>query len=186
MPSLLHSRGALAGAGSAVSLVAAALVSLLVATGFVAFSSWPVGSGAGVPSVTVPSVPPADGAPRGASGRALSLPGPAIVLQAGSTPARRRAARTVARTGARGGSAVIATSPTAAPAPGAAPVTSQPAPSAVTRRVTDGVADVTADTTKQVGSTVGGPAGAAIETTGDQVAQTVRDIGAAVQPVLGG
>jgi hypothetical protein len=52
--------------------------------------------------------------------------------------------------------------------------------------VTDGVADVTADTTKQVGSTVGGPAGAAIETTGDQVAQTVRYIGAAVQPVLGG
>jgi hypothetical protein len=188
VPSSLHSQGALAGAGSAVSLVAAALVSLLFATGLVAFTSWPVGSKASTPSVTVPSAPVADGTPRGASAGAAALAGSAIVLPGAGAPAHRRAARTVARTGTRGGSTANASTPApiAAPASNTAPSTDQSPPPAVTRSVTDSVADATANTTDQVGSAVGGPGGAAIQTTGEQVAQTVRDIGGAVQPVLGG
>jgi hypothetical protein len=56
----------------------------------------------------------------------------------------------------------------------------------VTRQVTNGLADTTTDVTHQAGSAVGGPAGSTIEHTGDQVAQTVRDVGAATAPLLGG
>jgi hypothetical protein len=51
--------------------------------------------------------------------------------------------------------------------------------------VTDGVADTTSAVTHEVGATVGGPVGGAVETTGDKVAQTVRDAGSASQPLLG-
>jgi len=51
--------------------------------------------------------------------------------------------------------------------------------------VTDGVADTTSAVTHEVGATVGGPVGGAVETTGDKVAQTVRDVGSATQPLLG-
>jgi hypothetical protein len=185
VPSLLDSRGAFAGAGSAVSLVAAAVVSLLFATGLVAFTSWPLGPGSSVPSVTVPSAPTADGASSRPSGRATA--GPAIVLPAAGAPARRGTARTIAGTGARGGSAATAVAgaaPTTAPASGSAPATGQQGPPAVTRQVTDGVAVTTADATTQIGSTVGGPAGAAIQSTGEQVAQTVRDVGSAIAPLV--
>jgi len=39
--------------------------------------------------------------------------------------------------------------------------------------------------THEVGAAVGGPVGGVVETTGDQVAQTVRDVGSANQPLLG-
>ena len=52
--------------------------------------------------------------------------------------------------------------------------------------MTDGVADTTQATTHKVATTVGGPAGGAVQTTGDQVAQTVRDVGSTAQSLLGG
>jgi hypothetical protein len=190
VPSLLHSRGLLAGAGSAASLIAAALASLLFATGLVAFRSWPGTSGSPVPSVHLPSAPAANGVPTGARGRASAAT--TIVLPAAGTPANRGTARTIARTGARGGSTSAS-----AGATGAAPVTSptsggsqppagQPAVPSVTRQVTNGVADTTTNATHQAGSTVGGPVGSAVTQTGDQVAKAVRDVGAATEPLLGG
>jgi hypothetical protein len=170
--------------------MAAAFVSLLFATGLVAFSSWPAASsGPDVPSVSLPPAPLAGGARTGALGRASAAvtAGQAIVLPAA---VRRGTARTIARTGGRGGSTpapVAPSPPAAAPAPsGGAPVTGGgPAPSSTTRQVTDGLADTTSAATHQAGSTVGGPAGGTIQTTGDQVAQTVRDVGDAAAPLLG-
>jgi hypothetical protein len=176
--------------GSAASLIAAALVSLLFATGLVAFTSWPAaGGGSPVTSVSLPPSAPAGGVPTGAAGRA-SAAGVVVLAAPAAAPARRGAARTIARTGGRGGStpATVAPSPpAAAPAPsGGAPATGGgPAPSSTTRQVTDGLADTTSAATHQAGSTVGGPAGGTIQTTGDQVAQTVRDVGDATAPLLG-
>ena len=192
LPSLLHSRGLLAGAGSAASLVAAAFASLLFATGLVAFRAWPSASGSPVPTVHLPSAPAANGVPTGARGRASDAVAAATaVLPAAGTPANGGAARTIARTGGRGGS-------TSAPAgaTGSAPTTSsgsggsqppagQPSVPSVTRQVTNGLADTTTNVTHQAGSTVGGPVGSTVTQTGDQVAQTVRDVGAATVPLLG-
>jgi hypothetical protein len=94
----------------------------------------------------------------------------------------------VARPVTRGGS-----SPARTPAPSApvaatsspAPV-SAPSPPSVTRQVTSGLADTTTAVTHQLGSTVGGPVGSAITSTGDTVAQTLDDVGALTQPLLGG
>ena len=189
MPSSLHSRGLFAGAGSAASLIAAAFVSLLVATGFVAFTSWPAAGGSSVPSVNLPSVPTA-GVPTGAAGRAFAavFGGRPIALPAAGAPARRGTGRTIARTGGRGGSPapVVAGPAPATAATGGSSTPGGTAPAGVARQVTDGVADTTSTTTQQVGSAVGGPAGDAIEATGDQVAQTIRDVGTTVQPLLGG
>ncbi len=192
MPSLLHSRGLLAGAGSAASLIAAALASLLFATGLVAFRSWPGTSGSPIPSVHLPSAPAADGVPTGARGRASdAVAAGTAVLPAAATPANGGSARTFAGTGGRGGS-----TSTSAGATGTTPATSsssagsqpagQPAVPSVTRQLTNGLADTTTNATHQAGSTVGGPVGSAVEQTGDQVAQTVRDVGAATEPLLGG
>jgi hypothetical protein len=179
--------------GSAASLIAAALVSLLFATGLVAFTSWPAaGGGAPVTSVSLPPSAPAGGVPTGAAGRA-SAAGVVVLAAPAAAPARRGAARTVARTGGRGGGSVTAGTPATAPAPvgssspGSGSQGSPDGPSApsVTRQVTDGLADTTSSTTHQVGSAVGGPAGDAIGATGDQVAETVRDVGTAAQPLLG-
>jgi len=190
VPSLLHSRGLLAGAGSAASLIGAALVSLLFATGLVAFTAWPAAGGSSsTPSVNLPAAPAAGGVSTGATGRAsvAATAGPTIVLPAAGAPTRRGSARTIARTGGRGGSpAAGATPSTPAPSPGSS--ASQPTPAAapgVTRQVTDGVAGTTSAVTHDVGATVGGPVGGAVETTGDHVAQTVRDVGSAAQPLLG-
>jgi hypothetical protein len=188
VPSLLHSRGVLAGAGSAASLIGAALVSLLFATGLVAFTSWPAAQSSSTPSVNLPSTATAGGVPTGAAGRAsvAATAGPAIVLPAAGAPTRRGPARTIARTGGRGGSTAVPAGPSqpAAPSPtGGAPGT--PAAPAVPRNVTDDVADTTQATTHQVATTVGGPVGGAVDTTGGQVAQTVRDVGDAAQPLLG-
>jgi hypothetical protein len=185
VPSLLHSRGLLAGAGSAASLIAAALTSLLFATGLVAFSSWPGAGGSSVPSVNLPSSAPAGGVPTGAAGRASAVSArPAIVLPtAASAPGRRGVARTIARTGGRGGT-TTAGAPAPVAAPGSPSPSAPPAPSAP-RPVTDGLADTTSSATHQVGSAVGGPVGDTIQATGDQVAQTVRDVGTAAQPLLG-
>jgi len=187
VPSLLHSRGLLAGAGSAASLIAAALTSLLFATGLVAFSSWPGARGSSVPSVNLPPSAPAGGVPTGAAGRASAVDAnparPAIVLP---TAARRGVARTIARTGGRGGTTTAGTAaPVAVPGAPSPSAPSAPAAPSVPRRVTDGVADTTSSATHQVGSAVGGPVGDTIQATGDQVAQTVRDIGTAAQPLLG-
>jgi hypothetical protein len=192
VPSLLHSRGLLAGAGSAASLIAAAVASLLFATGLVAFTSWPAAGGGSVSSVSLPAAPSPGGVPTGAAGRtsAAVSAAPAIVLPAAaSAPGRRGVARTIARTGGRGGSTPSAV--TASP-PASSPTTSgsQGSPGAqgspaVTRQVTDRVADTTSAATDTVGSTVGGPPGTAIQTTGDQAAQTIRDLGTATQPLLG-
>jgi hypothetical protein len=172
--------------------MAAAFVSLLFATGLVAFSSWPAASsGPDVPSVSLPPAPLAGAARTGALGRASAAvtAGQAIVLPAA---VRRGTARTIARTGGRGGSATAgapatATTPTGSSSPGSGSQGSDGGPSApsVTRQVTDGLADTTSSTTHQVGSAVGGPAGDAIGATGDQVAETVRDVGTAAQPLLG-
>jgi hypothetical protein len=188
VPSLLHSRGLLAGAGSAASLIAAALASLLFATGLVAFTSWPSAGGGSVSSVSLPAAPSPGGQPTGAAGRASA--GPAIVLPAAtSTPGRPGVTRTIARPGGRGGStpsAVTASPPASSPATGGSQGSpGSPASPAVTRQVTDGVADTTSAATDTVGSTVGGPPGTAIQTTGDQAAQTIRDVGTATQPLLG-
>jgi len=191
VPSLLHSRGLLAGAGSAASLIAAALTSLLFATGLVAFSSWPGARGSSVPSVNLPPSAPAGGVPTGAAGRASAVDAnparPAIVLPtAASAPGRRGVARTIARTGGRGGTTTAGTAaPVAVPGAPSPSAPSAPAAPSVPRRVTDGVADTTSSATHQVGSAVGGPVGDTIQATGDQVAQTVRDIGTAAQPLLG-
>src|SRR5215208_6122968 len=94
-------------------MVAAALASLLFATGLVAFKSWPAAGGSSAPSVNLPAAAPASAAvPAGAAGRASAVipTGPAIVLPA---PQRRGPARAISRTGGRGGSA-----PTPAPAAG--------------------------------------------------------------------
>jgi hypothetical protein len=194
VPSLLHSRGLLAGAGSAASLIAAAFVSLLFATGLVAFTSWPAAGGSSVPSVSLPAAPAAGGVPTGAAGRASAAisAGQAIVLPAAGAPPRRGTARTIARTGGRGGS-TSAPTPAANTPPaagsssseGSAPPASRPTPPGVTRQVTNGLADTTSNVTHQVGSTVGGPVGGAVQQTGDQVAETVREIGDATAPVLG-
>ena len=190
MPSLLHSRGLLAGAGSAASLIGAALVSLLVATGLVAFKSWPTAGGASTPSVSLPAAPASRVAvPTGAAGRASAATpaGATIVLPAAGTPVRRGSARTIARTGGRGGSTSGPARPTSTP-PSPSPSSVQPgSPNAptVTRRVTDTVADTTTTVTHTVATTVGGPAGGVVETTGDQVAQTVHHVGSAAQPLLG-
>jgi hypothetical protein len=178
--------------GSAASLIAAALVSLLFATGLVAFTSWPAaGGGSPVTSVSLPPSAPAGGVPTGAAGRA-SAAGVVVLAAPAAAPARRGAARTVARTGGRGGSTTAgapatATTPTGSSSPGSGSQGSDGGPSApsVTRQVTDGLADTTSSTTHQVGSAVGGPAGDAIGATGDQVAETVRDVGTAAQPLLG-
>ena len=189
MPSLLHSRGLLAGAGSAASLIGAALVSLLFATGLVAFTSWPATGGSSTPSVNLPSAPTAaGGVPAGATGRgsAAVTAGPAIVLPAAGAPSRRGTARTIARTGGRGGSSAVParTSQPAASSPsGGSPRT--PGAPAVPRNVTDDVADTTQAATHKVAATVGGPVGGTVDTTGGQVAQTVRDVGDAAQPLLG-
>jgi hypothetical protein len=179
----------LAGAGSAASLIGAALVSLLVATGLVAFTSWPAASTSSTPSVSLPSAPTAGGSvPTGAAGRgsAAVTAGPAIVLPAAGAPSRRGTARSIARAGGRGGSSAVSagSSQPAAPSPsGSAPST--PSTPAVPRNVTDAVADTTQATTHKVATTVGGPVGGAVDTTGGQVAQTVRDVGDAAQPLLG-
>jgi hypothetical protein len=188
---VLHSRGLLAGAGSAASLIAAAFVSLIVATGLVAFKSWPAAGGSGIPSVNLPSAPAAGGGvPTGAAGRAsaAAFATPASVLPAAGAPERRGSARTIARTGGGGSTAGAsgATPPASSSSPGGSqPSTGQPAAPSVTRQVTDGLADTTTNVTHQVGSAVGGPVGGAAQTTGDQVAQTVRDVGDATQPLLG-
>jgi hypothetical protein len=189
VPSLLHSRGLLAGAGSAASLIGAAVASLLFAAGLVAFTSWPAADGSSTPSVNLPAVPTtAGGVPTGAAGRASAAvtAGPAIVLPAAGAPARRGTARSIARIGGRGGSPAVPAgpSPTAASPPsGSAPST--PSAAEAPRNVTDDVADTTQAATNKVATTVGGPVGGAVDTTGDQVAQTVRDVGDSVQPVLG-
>jgi hypothetical protein len=192
VPSLLHSRGLLAGAGSAASLIGAALVSLLFATGLVAFTSWPDAGGGSASSVSLPAAPSPGGVPTGAAGRASAALSavPAIVLPAAAgAPSRPGVARTIARTGGRGGStpsAVTASPPASSPATGGSQGSGGGSGSpTLTRRVTDGVADTTSAATDKVGSTVGGPAGTAIQTTGDQVAQTIRDVGTATQPLLG-
>ena len=195
MPSLLHSRGLLAGAGSAASLIGAALVSLLFATGLVAFTAWPAAGGSSsTPSVNLPAAPAAGGVPTGATGRAsaAATAGPTIVLPAAGAPTRRGPARTIGRTGGLGGSPAAGASPSRpvpAPASSASQPTPAPAPGAqtpgVTRRLTDGAADTTSAVTHEVGAAVGGPVGGVVETTGDQVAQTVRDVGSATQPLLG-
>ena len=51
--------------------------------------------------------------------------------------------------------------------------------------MTDTVADTTTTVTHTVATTVGGPVGGVVETTGDQVAKTVNDVGSAAQPLLG-
>jgi hypothetical protein len=181
---LLHSRGLLAGAGSAASLIGAAIVSLLFATGLVAFTSWPAAKGSSTPSVNLPAA--GGGVPTGAAGResVAATAGPAIVLPAAGALARRGPARTIARTGGRGGSPGAAAP--RRPAPASPPSSSAPAGSPdVARSVTDTLADTTQTTTHTVATTVGGPVGGAIDTTGDQVAQTVRDVGATTQPPLG-
>jgi hypothetical protein len=193
---LSHSREVLAGAGSAASLVGAALVSLLFATGLVAFTSWPTAGGSSAtPSVDLPAAPAAGGVPTGAAGRASAAATAVttIVLPAAGAPARRGTARTIDRTGGRGGAPAAAAAPGASapaipqpsPAPAPAPLPQTPVPG-VARQVTDGVADTTTSVTHQVGETVGGPVGGAIEATGDQVAQTVHDVGATTQSLLGG
>jgi hypothetical protein len=175
----------LAGAGSAASLIGAALVSLLFATGLVAFTSWPAADSSSTPSVNLPSAPTAGGGvPTGAAGRSSAAP--AIVLPAAGTPSRRGTARSIARTGGRGGSTAVPAGPSqpASSSPsGGAPST--PGAPAVPRNVTDDVADTTQATTHTVATTVGGPVGGAADTTGGEVAQTVRDVGDAAQPLLG-
>jgi hypothetical protein len=186
VPSLLHSRGLLAGAGSAASLIGAALVSLLFATGLVAFTSWPATGSSSTPSVNLPSAPTAGGGvPTGAAGRgsAAVTAGPAIVLPAAGAPSRRGTARTIARTGGRGGSSAGTSQPTASPPSGGSPST--PSAPVVPRNVTDDVADTTQAATHSVATTFGGPVGGTVDTTGGQVAQTVRDVGDAAQPLLG-
>jgi hypothetical protein len=189
VPSLLHSRGLLAGAGSAASLIGAALVSLLFATGLVAFTSWPAADSSSTPSVSLPSAPTAGGGvPTGAAGRgsAAVTAGPAIVLPAAGAPSRRGTARSIARTGGRGGSTAVpaGSSEPAAPSPSGS-ASSTPSAPAVPRNVTDDVADTTQTTTHTVATTVSGPVGGAVDTTGGQVAQTVRDVGDEAQPLLG-
>ena len=185
MPSSLHSRGALAGAGTAASLIAAAVTSLLFAAGLIGFTAWPASDSPSMESVVVPGV--ASAAPAGAVGRAtaVTLPGRAAAAR---TPVRRIAPRTLARPVARGGSA-----PARTPASGStpAPVTSPtpvvaPSPPSVTRQVTSGVADTTTTVTHQLGSTAGGPVGSVITSTGDTVAQTLDNVGSITQPLLGG
>jgi hypothetical protein len=184
VPSLLDSRGALAGAGSAISLVAAALASLIFAAGLIGFTAWPAGNSPSVGSVVVP----ATAAPASPAGRAsaVTLPAPAAApLRAVSRGAAgRTVARPVARRGsapaAPGGAASSPTPTTSSPAP-----VSLPGPPSVTRQVTSGLADTTTAVTHQVGSTVGGPVGGAIASTGDTVAQTLDNVGSATQPLLG-
>jgi hypothetical protein len=191
---LLHSRGLLAGAGSAASLIAAAFASLLFATGLVAFRSWPGASGSPVPSVHLPSAPASTGVPTGARGRASDVAAAAtVVLPAAGRPANgATTARRIARTGGRGGSTSTPAGATGTAAPstssgsgGSQPPAGQPAVPSVTRQVTNGLADTTTNVTHNVGSTVGGPVGSAVEQTGGQAAQTVRDVGSATEPLLG-
>jgi hypothetical protein len=186
--SLLHSRGTLAGAGSALSLIAAALASMIFAAGLIGFTAWPAGSGSSVQSVVVPSAPAGAGT-LGGGARALAVAAPAVVLPAARVPARRGPVRTVVRPATGGGSAPTATATApAAPSPATAtpaPVTA-PAPPSVTRQITSGLAGTTTAVTHQVGSTVGGPVGGAVQSTGDTVAQTLDDVGSATQSLLGG
>jgi hypothetical protein len=183
----------LAGAGSAASLIAAAFVSLLFATGLVAFTSWPAAGGSSVPSVSLPSAPAAGGVPTGAAGRASAAvsAGQAILLPAAGAPAHRGTDRTVAGTGGRGGSTAAPTPAGSTPSAGSSssggsqPSPGQPTTPSVARQVTNGLADTTSTVTHHVGSTVGGPTGSAIQATGDQVADTVRDVGDATAPLLG-
>lgn len=188
MPSLLHSRGLLAGAGSAASLIAAAFVSLLFATGLVAFRSWPGASGSPVPTVNLPSAPATSGVPTGARGRASDVAAAAAAVLPGTRrPDRGGAGPSIAGTGG-GGSAPTSPTGSAAPSTAAGTGGSQQQPVAapsVTRQLTTGLADTTSATTHQVGDALGGPAGAAVQTTGDHVAQTVRDVGDATAPALG-
>jgi hypothetical protein len=186
VPSLLDSRGALAGAGSAISLIAAALASLLFAAGLIGFTAWPAGNSPSVGSVMVPAA--AVPAPAGAAGRATSVTLPAPVAAPLRATSRRAAARTVARPVSRRGSAPAAPSAAASsPTPaGSSPApVGPPAPPSVTRQVTSGLADTTTAVTHQAGSAVGGPVGAAISSTGDTVAQTLDNVGSATQPLLG-
>jgi len=185
VPSSLHSRGALAGAGTAASLIAAAVASLIFAAGLIGFTAWPAGNSPSVSSVVVPAA--ASAAPAGAAGRAtaVTLPGRAAAAR---TPVSRIAPRTLARPVTRGGSA-----PARTPASGStpAPVTSPtpvntPSPPSVTRQVTSSLADTTTTVTHQLGSTVGGPVGSTITSTGDTVAQTLDNVGSIAQPLLGG
>jgi hypothetical protein len=185
VPSLLHNRGALAGAGSAISLVAAALASLIFAAGLIGFTAWPAGSSPSVQSVVVPTSGASTTA-RTQGAASVTLPGPAtapVRPAAGAAPAR-----TVARRVTRSGSTPARTSSPSAPAPVAAaapaPVTTPP-PSSVTRQVTSRLADTTTAVTQQVGSTAGGPVGSAITSTGDAVAQTLDNVGSITRPLLG-
>jgi len=186
--SLLHSRGTLAGAGSALSLVAAALASMIFAAGLIGFTAWPSGSGSSVQSVVVPSAPAGPG-PLGGGTRAVAVAVPTVVLPAARVPARRAPAGTVVRPATGGGSAptATATAPAAAAPVSTAPApVTPPAPPSVTRQITSGLADTTTAVTHQVGSTAGGPVGGAVQSTGDTVAQTLDDVGSATQSLLGG
>jgi hypothetical protein len=192
---VLHRRGVLAGAGSAASLVAASVASLLFAGGLIAFSAWPSAGGSSVPSVTVPASPATGSAP---GVRAVPVGAAAVVLPAATSPAGRRGARQVAGSGPSGGSVPSAAAGAgggsvsgsgAAPATGATPDLTKPQPAPVAdgvQRIADAGAGATSGTTGRAGSAVGGPAGQAVQGAGEQVAQAVRDAGGAAADLIRG
>jgi hypothetical protein len=178
---MLQSRGVLAGAGSAASLIGAALVSLLLSAGLVAISAWPEASRSSVPSVAVPAAPPARAPATGAPAAPVAQ-APTVVLAPAAAPATGGGAISVSRPGVP-----APTPPTASQASAPSPV-AQPAPDVrptrPLRSATDDVASTTTEVTRRAGSAVGGQPGSAVQGAGEHVADVIRQVGGAASDLL--
>jgi hypothetical protein len=178
---MLQSRGVLAGAGSAASLIGAALVSLLLSAGLVAISAWPDASRSSVPSVAMPAALPAS-APAPAASAAPVAPAATVVLAPAVAPATGGGAISVSRPGVP-----APTPPTASQAPAPSPV-AQPAPdvrpTSTLRSATDDVASTTTEVTRRAGSAVGGQPGSAVQGAGEQVSDVIRQAGGVASGLL--